>query len=75
MALSSIHGTTTLSASSSAGDAADTTDALMTTTAILGATGSSSTRTTDVSGDMPLDHRLPSPEEQCHLIALRYVSF
>lgn len=25
----------------------------------------------EVSNDMPLDHRLPSPEEQCQIIALK----
>lgn len=30
-------------------------------------------RVIEVSNDMPLDHRLPSPEEQCQIIALKYV--
>lgn len=25
----------------------------------------------EVTDDMPLDHRLPSPEEQCQMIALK----
>lgn len=68
LALSSIHGTT-LSASSSAGDATDNIDA----TAMFAAVASSTAAAADVTDDMPLDHRLPSPEEQCHLIAMRYV--
>lgn len=28
-------------------------------------------RIVEVANDMPLDHRLPSPEEQCQIIALK----
>lgn len=28
-------------------------------------------RFNEISNDMPLDHRLPSPEEQCQIIALK----
>lgn len=30
-----------------------------------------SSRNNEVIDDMPLDHRLPSPEEQCQMIALK----
>lgn len=55
LALSSIHEPST-AAAADATDTADTTDALV---SIADA------------DDMPLDHRLPSPEEQCQIIALR----
>lgn len=31
----------------------------------------SGSRHNEVTDDMPLDHRLPSPEEQCQMIALK----
>lgn len=30
-----------------------------------------SSRINEITNDMPLDHRLPSPEEQCQIIALK----
>lgn len=29
-------------------------------------------RAIEIANNMPLDHRLPSPEEQCQIIALKY---
>lgn len=60
LALSSIHEPSA---------AADATAAAAT---LVGDTTDAMQCSTDVADEMPLDHRLPSPEEQCQIIALRY---